>query len=124
VSAGIFIKRFRLMDYGVERQCDATCGGFFCAAVTRTGADDVDEESLFSVAVAGIAVVFSIVTIVADGILQRIIGIGRVALGTRLVATAIGEVEDVHSVSVWFGFRVVRVHGLRSGTIGHDGGWG
>ena len=112
------------MDYGVERQLDSTLVGFFCAAVTRTGADDVDEESLFSVAVAGIAVVFSIVTIVADGILQRIIGIGRVALRTRFVAIAIGEVEDVHSVSVGFRFGVVRVHHLRSGTIGHDGGWG
>ena len=123
VSAGVFITRFRVMDYGAARQrCPTKVS--FCAAVAGAGADDVDEESFFSVTIAGIAVVFPMVMIIAKGVRQGIIGIRGVAVGTEFAATAIREVKNVHIISVRFGFRVVWVHGLRFGTIGHDGGCG
>jgi hypothetical protein len=107
------------MDYGAARQRCPTGFGVGAAGAGAI-ADDVDEESLLSVTVAGVVEVFSIVAVVADGVFEGIVGVGGVAGGTRFVTVAFGEVEDVHAVSVWFGFAFVGGQGLRWGTIGHD----
>lgn len=110
------------MDYGVARQRDPTCIDVG-AAIAVAIAGDVDEESLFAAAVTRIFAVFAVIAAVANGVVQRIIGIGGVAFGTGFITIAIGEMEDVPAVSVWFGFAFVGSHGLRLGAIGCNWGW-
>ena len=77
-------------------------------------------------AIKGIAAVLLFKLPIAKRFIQGICGIWRVAFGTRVVAIASSEMDDVHTTSVTGGFRfradgVVRVPAVRLGTIGHDG---